>query len=90
MRSTALGLVSSSVVIVPEIKKKLDDFVEPVQNLPPPSIMSYDLTQGAYAYSFTVQNLGTTIATIATLIFLFIAIRRAINADPPKSRKDDE
>ena len=81
------GLASSTVAIVPKVADEIGKRL-PVPPAPqPPSVMTYDLTHGAYAFSYTVSDLIATVAIISTLIFLTIAVIKFRRNDEPKLKR---
>jgi len=88
--NTVLGVGSGAVVIVPEAVEAVSEAmkVKVVEN-PHPSIMTYDLTQGAYNYIFTVGDLITTVAILSTITFLTLGLYRAFKGETPQRRKED-
>ena len=88
--NTVLGVGSSGVVIVPEVVEAVSEAVKvKVVENQHPSVMTYDLTQGAYSLSFTIGDLITTLAICSTLIFLSITVYKLFKGEEPKRRKDD-
>lgn len=89
--NTVLGLGTSAVVIVPEAVEKASEVINvPVVHNPPPSFMTYDVTNGLYSYGFTIGDIITTIAIACTMTFATLALRKYFKGEEPKRRKDDE
>lgn len=87
---TVLGTGSAAVVLVPKAIENIEKNIKiEVSAIPKPSIMTYDLTGGAYSYVFTISDLVAAVAAVSTLIFLSIALNKWFKIDKFKRRKSD-